>query len=121
MIRLNLLLLMVVAFLPFPTSLVAEALDKGDAEKAAVLFYGANLFVISVLMTAMGRYALLRGLVLDGRRDELEALSARTAPSLGFYAALIALALLVPAVAAFGFLGVALLIILRGGVSTSEQ
>jgi hypothetical protein len=38
-VRLNLLLLSVVAFLPFPTSLVAEAIPADTAETSAVLFY----------------------------------------------------------------------------------
>jgi hypothetical protein len=38
--RLNLLLLMAVAFLPFRTRLVAEAIRDTDAERAAVIVYG---------------------------------------------------------------------------------
>ena len=37
----NLLLLMAVSFLPFPTKLLAEAIHEPDAERAAVIFYGA--------------------------------------------------------------------------------
>jgi len=36
-VRLNLLLLMAVAFLPFPTRLLAEAVRDEDAERAAVI------------------------------------------------------------------------------------
>ena len=36
----NLLLLMAVSFLPFPTKLMAEAIHSSDAERAAVIFYG---------------------------------------------------------------------------------
>ena len=50
-VRINLLLLMAVAFLPFPTTLVAEAIDETHAERAAVIFYGATLFVVSALFT----------------------------------------------------------------------
>ena len=40
--RLNLLLLMAVSFLPFPTGLMAEALRESEsAERAAVVVYGA--------------------------------------------------------------------------------
>jgi uncharacterized membrane protein len=56
--RLNLLLLMAVAFLPFPTKLVAEVIESSSAERAAVLFYGATLLVISILITLIIRYAL---------------------------------------------------------------
>ena len=43
--RLNLALLMAVSFLPFPTKLMAEAIHDTDAERAAVIFYGATLLV----------------------------------------------------------------------------
>ena len=58
-LRLNLLLLLVVAFLPFllvvaflpfPTRLVADALQQSaDAERVAVTFYGLTLLAIRLL------------------------------------------------------------------------
>src|SRR5262245_22522778 len=54
--RINLLLLMSVSFLPFPTRLVAEAINLSDAERVAVIFYGASLLLITVLVNAMWRY-----------------------------------------------------------------
>jgi Predicted integral membrane protein len=45
-LRLNLLLLLVVASLPFPTRLVADALQHTDAERVAVTFYGLTLLAI---------------------------------------------------------------------------
>src|SRR5205814_5668000 len=47
--RINLVLLMAVSFLPYPTRLVADAIHDERAERAAVLFYGANLLAISLL------------------------------------------------------------------------
>jgi uncharacterized membrane protein len=52
--NINLLLLMAVAFLPFPTRLVAEAIRHTDAERAAVIFYGGSLLVISLLYARSG-------------------------------------------------------------------
>jgi uncharacterized membrane protein len=113
--RLNLLLLlMAVAFLPFPTKLVAEAIDSNSAERAAVLFYGATLLVISVLITAIIRYAGSRpDLVEEEGRDQIVALATQASPNLGFYVVVLALALLSPKVAAFGFLAIAVVAILR--------
>jgi TMEM175 potassium channel family protein len=106
--RLNLVLLMAVAFLPFPTKLVAEAIDSSSAERTAVLFYGATLLVISVLVTAMVRYAGSRpDLIEEDRRDQVVALAAQASPNLGFYVGVLALAFLLPKVAAFGFLAIA--------------
>jgi uncharacterized membrane protein len=113
-LRLNLLLLMVVSFLPFPTRLMAEALREPGAEQTAVLFYGATLFVITAVIAAMGRYAASRPQLRDDgvARDDFVAVVARAEPSLGFYAVVLALALLAPEVAAFGFLIIAVLAVL---------
>ena len=70
----NLLLLMVVSFLPFPTKLMAEAIHSSDAERAAVIFYGATLLVISSLLSALwGSVALDRHLLrpeVGEKRDQ---------------------------------------------------
>ena len=56
--RLNLLLLLVVAFLPFPTRLVADALQQSaDAERVAVTFYGLTLLAIRLLGSGLAEYA----------------------------------------------------------------
>jgi uncharacterized membrane protein len=58
LLRLNLLLLMTAAFLPFPTSVLAQALHHGGtAERTAVVFYGAAALVIEALLRAAQRYA----------------------------------------------------------------
>jgi uncharacterized membrane protein len=113
--RLNLLLLMAVAFLPFPTRLVAEAIDRTDAQRAAVIFYGANLLVISALLSAVWGAAVRDRTLLRPGVDEQEVneILARTAPSLGFYVAVILLAILAPQVAAFGYLVIAVVAVLR--------
>ena len=51
--RINLLLLMAVMFLPFPTRLVAEAIRDQSAERAAAIFYGACLLAIALLFSAL--------------------------------------------------------------------
>ena len=113
-IRLNLLLLMAVAFLPFPTHLAADAITRTSAERAAVLFYGGTLLVISLLITSMAGYVAAREELLheDVSGWHVQAATARTRPSLAFYVAALALALLAPRAAAFGFLAVALLVLL---------
>ena len=62
----------------------------------------------------MGRYVVSRReLVGEGRGPELESLNARLAPSLGFYSIILLLALVAPSAAAFGFLAVALVAVIR--------
>ena len=70
--RLNILLLMLVSFLPFPTKLMAEAIDNTtDAERAAVIFYGLVLLAIAVVTSVLWRYAAAhRDLLEPGVSDD---------------------------------------------------
>ena len=113
----NLLLLMAVAFLPFPTKLMAEAIRNASAVRAAVIFYGASLLVISLLFSALwGAVASDRSLLKpEVSEQEVNAIARATTPSLGFYVAVIVLAFLAPKVAAFGYLLIAIVAILRAG------
>jgi uncharacterized membrane protein len=54
---LNTLLLMVVVFLPFATSVLAEALRSGDDERTAVVFYGIAFAVTALTFNAVWQYA----------------------------------------------------------------
>jgi uncharacterized membrane protein len=54
---LNTLLLMVVAFLPFATSVLADALRSGDDERTAVLFYAVAFDVTALTFNAVWQYA----------------------------------------------------------------
>jgi TMEM175 potassium channel family protein len=49
---LNLLLLLFVSLLPFPTRLVAESLDDCSGERVFVTMYGLTLLAIRVLLFA---------------------------------------------------------------------
>jgi uncharacterized membrane protein len=53
---LNLLLLLTISFLPFPTRLVAEHLQKGG-ERPAVYAYATTLVLMAVIFTGWWRYA----------------------------------------------------------------
>ena len=53
---LNLLLLLTVSFLPFPTRLVADYLQRPD-EQAAVYAYAATFVVMALIYNAWWRYA----------------------------------------------------------------
>jgi uncharacterized membrane protein len=58
-LRLNLLVLLVVVFLPFPTKLVADALHEHDTsgERVYVTMYGLTLLAIRLLGAALDAYA----------------------------------------------------------------
>ena len=111
-LRLNLALLLLVSFLPFPTRLIAENLEANEgAERVAVVFYGAVLLLISLLLSALWRYALAERLV-DPSLDEAEATEMTTllTPSLGFYAATILIGVVAPKLAVILMLVIALVL-----------
>ena len=78
---LNTVLLMVVAFLPFATSVLAGALREGHGERTAVVFYGAAFDVTALTFNAVWQHARRHEMVSEaldragaraiGRRFEL--------------------------------------------------
>ena len=110
--RLNLLLLLVVSFLPFPTRLLAEYIQEPDAERVASAVYGLNLLLTSVLLSALWRYAVHEHLVrADVSDEDVKTLRKRLAPSLGAYLVLIVLGLFVPVIAVAGYFAIAVYIL----------
>ena len=57
LLRLNLLLLLAVVFLPFPTRLIAEYLHHACGERVYVTLYGLTLLAIRLLGSALDAYA----------------------------------------------------------------
>ena len=112
---LNLLLLMAVAFLPFPTKLMAEAIHNEEAARTAVIFYGGTLLVISLLLSALWGSVFLDRHVLrpEVTEEEIKAIALAATPSIGFYVAIIALAFFAPRVAIFGYLVIAIVALVR--------
>jgi uncharacterized membrane protein len=60
---LNTVLLMVVAFLPFATSVLAGALRNGHGERTAVGFYGVAFVATALTFNAVWQYARRHGLL----------------------------------------------------------
>jgi uncharacterized membrane protein len=108
-IRLNLLMLAFVAFLPFPTRLFADYIGKDQPERVAATIYGIFLLLSSSLLWVLWRYAVRANLVRpDAADEEVQLLTQRLTPGLGGYVVLIVLGLFVPVVAVIGYLGIAL-------------
>jgi uncharacterized membrane protein len=111
-IRINLLLLLLVSFLPFPTGLVAEYIEDLDAERVATTIFGINLALISVVVSTLWRYAVGHQLVRpDAADQEVELLTKGLTPSLAGYVVLIFLSLFFPVVAVIGYLLIAILLL----------
>jgi uncharacterized membrane protein len=94
---LNILLLLTIAFLPFPTKLVADYLQK-PGEQTAVYAYDATFVVMSILFNVWWRYAS-RGRRLIGERTPdaaLRAIDRAFAPGVPLYVAAFLIAIWSP-------------------------
>jgi uncharacterized membrane protein len=108
-VRLNLLLLLVVSFLPFPTRLFAEYIEQEKPERVAVTFYGLTLLLASLMLWVLWRYAVRADLVRPDLADEeIQLLTRRLNPGLAGYVVLIAAGLFLPVIAVVGYLAIAL-------------
>jgi uncharacterized membrane protein len=113
LLRLNLLLLLFVSFLPFPTRLVSEYVTTDHAERVAATFYGLTLLIAGAILSLLWRYALHAHLVRpDADDEEITLLTHRLTPGLAGYAVLIVVGLFVPVAAVVGYLVIALFFLL---------
>jgi len=96
-LQLNLVLLLVVAFLPFPTRLVTDALhDVGD-ERVAITIYGLTLLTIRLLNAALDAYARREQLYWPQQEgQELWSAQRKLLPAIIGYVIAIGIGLLVP-------------------------
>jgi uncharacterized membrane protein len=116
-VRLNLLLLLFVSFLPFPTRLVAEHIREDPAERVAATLLGINLLLVTLVISTMWRYAIAHRLIRPDADDtEVELLTQRVTPSLAGYVVLILVGLALPALAVIGYLAIALVLIVPLGL-----
>ncbi|HEY2636164.1 MAG TPA: TMEM175 family protein [Solirubrobacteraceae bacterium] len=89
----NLLLLMVVSFIPFPTGIVAEHLRSGADEDVAVALYAATFLVMGIGFYANSHHARRARLFRDGLTEaEERAIVIRNMIGQGGYVLAIALA-----------------------------
>ncbi len=111
-LRINLLLLLVVAFLPFPTRLVADALHEVDAERVAVTLYGLTLLAIRLLGAALDAYARRERLYSPrGEGEELQATQRKLLPVVIGYVIAIGIGLVLPQLAVALYFGLAVYLI----------
>jgi uncharacterized membrane protein len=94
---LNLLLLLTVGFLPFPTKLVAQYLGQ-SGEQAAVYAYAATFVVMSIVYNAWWRYASSgRRLIGDSVPDStVRAISRAFNPGVPMYVFVLLIAIVSP-------------------------
>jgi uncharacterized membrane protein len=97
--RLNIVVLLFVAFVPFPTKLLTEFIGDGHAERVAAIFYGLTMLGLTAAMAAFGRYAARDHLRVQdqGEADRL-ASGMRHSPSFVLYAVGIGVSFVLPTV-----------------------
>jgi uncharacterized membrane protein len=102
MLFINNLLLLTIAFLPFPTKLVGDYL-RDDGEQAAALAYAATLVVMAILHQVWWQYARRnRRLIADETPDSaLRAVDRAYWPGVPMYAAVFVVAFFSPLGAVF--------------------
>ena len=98
MLFINNLLLLTVAFLPFPTGIVGTSLQRGEGERAAALAYAATLVVMAILHQVWWQYARRdRRLIAEGVPDSgLRAVDRAYWPGVPMYAAVFVVAFFSP-------------------------
>ena len=110
--RINLVVLLLVSFLPFPTKLAGEFFGEREPEQIAVVFLGVTLLALDLAVTAFARYAVEdRHLVREDADDE-RLRSVGRAPSIAFYAVSLPIGYLVPTLGVGLYLGIALYLVI---------
>jgi uncharacterized membrane protein len=113
LLRINLILLLVVGFLPVPTQLLSEYLHSADGERVAVTIYGIALLATRLMVFALWKYGTSSGLVRPDLADEdVRGVSQKLTPSLASYVVAIAIGLVLPTVAVAMYFLVALYLVI---------
>jgi uncharacterized membrane protein len=112
-LRLNLLVLLVVVFLPFPTGLVADHLRHDTSgERVYVTMYGLTLLAISLLGSALDAYARHEHLYSPATEgEELHRTQRKFLPVVTGYVIAILIGLLLPVAAVALYFGLAVYLV----------
>ena len=111
LLRLNLLVLLGVGFLPFPTGLVAEAIHDVDGERVFVTMYGLTLLAIRIFGFALDEYAKREHLYSSEPGAEPEVSGRSNLAVLVVYVVAILIGLAVPPVAVAFYFGIAIYLV----------
>ncbi len=117
LLRLNLLLLLAVAFLPFPTRMVADSLSltATEPERVAVTLYGLVLLAVRILLAALFAYASREQLLVERLAgpdsEEVAAARRKNLPAILAYAATVLVGLVLPVAAVTVYFGIAIFVV----------
>jgi TMEM175 potassium channel family protein len=113
-LRLNLLVLLAVVFLPFPTGLIADALRHHDTsgERVYVTMYGLTLLAIRLLGSVLDAYARYEHLYSPAKEGgELHSTQRKFLPVVTGYVIAILIGLALPAAAVALYFGLAVYLV----------
>jgi len=111
-LRLNLLLLLTIAVLPFPTREMANALGEPSSERVFVTVYGLTLLAIRLLMFGLDAYARRQHIYSPQRADEeLRTAQRKSLPIIIGYVVSIVIGLVLPALAVALYFAVAVYLV----------
>ena len=96
LLLLNILLLMLVSFTPFPTRVVAEHANTGVDRKAAAVLYGTTMTLTAICFFAVWMYGSRRLLRPDADRREVTGITRSYLPGTPLYAIATLLAFVSP-------------------------
>ena len=100
----------------------AERIDAHEVERVAAMILGINLLLVAVVVSTMWRYAVDHQLVRpDARDEEVQVLTRRLTPSMAGYVAVILIGYFFPLVAVFGYLLIALLLMVPLGLDRYDD
>jgi uncharacterized membrane protein len=108
MLLLNVLLLMVVAFIPYPTRIVAAFAQSGDDRRNAALLYGCTMTLLGFSFLALWLYGSRRLLRADASRREVTGITRSYLPGTPIYGGATLLALVSPIASLVVFAALAL-------------
>jgi uncharacterized membrane protein len=111
LLRINLILLLVVALLPFPTRLVAEGLDDVSGERVFVAMYGIVLLGIRVLLYALDVYARRKHLLARETLEEADTVGQTIVPIAAIYGLAIVVGIALPGLAVALYCAIAVLLV----------
>jgi uncharacterized membrane protein len=86
LLLLNILLLMLIAFVPFPTRVAADFFRSGDDRRAAALLYGSTMTITAICFIAVWLYGSSRLLRPDTDMREVSGITRSYLPGAPMYA-----------------------------------
>ncbi len=115
LLRLNLLLLLMVTFLPFPTRLVGDALREADSERVYITLYGLTLIAIRLMGSALDAYAAREHLYTSDASPSSRREGRKLLPVLVGYVLAIVIGLVLPVAAVALYFALAVYLVVPFG------